>query len=528
MSNFLSTSQVKSFLMSSINDGYTKMTADEILSTLLANLNAVEAEPIDKRTLYTSRDIQDIRNYLIDRIMELTDKWTDFNESDTGMVLVELMAGLADMLGFYLDKSTLECYITSVKQRKNGAGILALIGYKMKMTNSCVTTGRFVLPKVYEEDVVIPRYTQVTAVLADKSEIKYATQYAVLVPAGTQSVDIPLIQGIVTRSYVKVADLKKNQKIQLLVDGDIAEGSMIITIDDEEWVAVPDVVVDDVPGPKYSLFENKECKPYVHFHNSYLKYLPSDENQKAEFVYLTSLGPDGKIKEGMISRVDSPIKAEGSDISNSVEVTNIEIASGGSERETLDEARVQAPKTLSMLGKAIILSDYHDMAVGIPGILECSALDWSVDNGKYVQQPYVVKLYLIPTDAVEISDEQLAEVKAYFDDSRIPSSMTVQTYAANYNTVDVVARVYANVQEKNKEILRSQIESRVKEYFRPENLDFGEGIQPSNLITLIETTNYAIKYVELDSPISSDESFDLTQFPRLGELHIEVLLTNGR
>ena len=157
MSNFLSTSQVKSFLMSSINDGYTKMTADEILSTLLANLNAVEAEPIDKRTLYTSRDIQDIRNYLIDRIMELTDKWTDFNESDTGMVLVELMAGLADMLGFYLDKSTLECYITSVKQRKNGAGILALIGYKMKMTNSCVTTGRFVLPKVYEEDVVIPR-----------------------------------------------------------------------------------------------------------------------------------------------------------------------------------------------------------------------------------------------------------------------------------------------------------------------------------------------------------------------------------
>ena len=106
--------------------------------------------------------------------------------------------------------------------------------------------------------------------------------------------------------------------------------------------------------------------------------------------------------------------------------------------------------------------------------------------------------------------------------------MTVQTYAANYNTVDVVARVYANVQEKNKEILRSQIESRVKEYFRPENLDFGEGIQPSNLITLIETTNYAIKYVELDSPISSDESFDLTQFPRLGELHIEVILTNGR
>ncbi|MCM1220755.1 MAG: baseplate J/gp47 family protein [Lachnospiraceae bacterium] len=527
MSNFLSTSQLKSFLISSINEGYTNMTADEILSTLLASINAMESEPIDKRTLYTSRDIQDIRNYLIDKIMELTDKWTDFNESDTGMVLVELMAGLGDMLGFYLDKSTLECYITSVKQRKNGVGMLSLINYKMRMTNSCVTTGRFILPKIYDQDVTIPRYTQVTAVLADKSEVKFATQYEVVIPAGTQQIDVPLIQGVVTRSYVKVSDLKNNQKIQLLAN-DIAAGSMIITINGEEWQEIPDVVIDDVPGPKYSLFETKECKPYVHFHNSYQKYLPSDESIKAEFLYLTSLGSKGRIKEGMISRVDSSIKAGNVDIATSVEVTNIEPSSGGSERETLDEARVQAPKTLAMLGKAIILEDYHDMAVGIPGVLKCSALDWSVENGRYVQQPYVVKLYIIPTDTVEPSTEQLTEIKAYFDDHRVPSSMTVEVYPANYNVVDVVARVYANVAAKNKESLRSRIESRIKDYFRPENMDFGKGIQPSNIITLIETTTEAIKYVELDSPTSSDENFDLTQFPSLGELSIEVILTNGK
>lgn len=524
MSNFMSTSQVKSFLISSITDGYTTMTKDEILSTLLAKVNSIEAEPINKRTLYTGRDVQDIRNYLIDKIMELTDRWTDFNESDTGMVLVELMAGLGDMLGFYLDKSTLECYITSVKQRKNGAGILSLIGYHMGMTNSCVTTGRFVLPKVYDEDVIIPRYTQVTAVLADKSEIKYATQYAVMIPAGVQSVDIPLIQGIVTKSYVKVADLRKTQKVQILAD-DIANGSMIVTIDNEEWTAVPDVLVDDVPGKKFSVFENKECKPYVYFHNSYQNYLPNEGNAQVEFQYLTSLGPKGKIREGMITRVDSVIKVAGDEISGQIEVTNVEPSSGGSERETLDEARIQAPKTLAMLGKAIILQDYHDMAVGIPGVLKCSALDWSVENGRYEQRPYVVKLYIVPTDTVEASDEQLEEIKAYFNDQRIPSSMKVETYHANYIVVDVSARVYANVSERNKEIVRSQVESRIKEYFLPENLEFGEGIQPSNLITLIETTTSAIKYVELDSPSAPDSSFDLTQFPLLGKLNIEVEIT---
>ena len=130
----------------------------------------------------------------------------------------------------------------------------------MSLTNSCITTGRFVLPEIFDSDILIPRYTQVTAVLADKSEIKYATQYDISIPAGTEAVEVPLIQGEVNTAYVPVGDLKDNQKIKLTAEN-IANGSMIVTIDGQEWEEIPDVVVDDVPGRKYSLFEDKHCEP---------------------------------------------------------------------------------------------------------------------------------------------------------------------------------------------------------------------------------------------------------------------------
>lgn len=526
MNNFFSVDQINEFLMKTVTKDFENMTSDEILSTLMTGVDAMRSEPLDKRTLYTGRDIQDVRDYLVNQVMTLTDKWTDFNESDTGMVLIELIAGLADILGFYLDKQTLECYITDVKQRKNGAAIMSLIGYKMSLTNSCITTGRFVLPETFDSDILIPRYTQVTAILADKSEIKYATQYDISIPAGTEAVEVPLIQGEVNTAYVPVGDLKDNQKIKLTAEN-IANGSMIVTIDGQEWEEIPDVVVDDVPGRKYSLFEDKHCEPYIYFHNNYKDYLPSDDSLKAEFKFLTSLGPDGRIKEGMISRIDSQIFAGKDDISSAIEVTNIEASSGGSERETLDHARVQSPKTLSMLGKAITLQDYHDMAMDRPGVLKCSALDWSVDDGKYVQVPYRVDMYIVPTDGGVVSSEQISQIKEYFNNQRIVSSMTLNVYSANYQKVDVAAKVYAVISEAKKESLRSMIETQIKNYFRPENLDFGSGIQPSNIITLIENTSEAVDYVELENP-SGSSKLDLTQFPQLGEVKIEVIRNSTR
>jgi len=63
------------------------------------------------RLPYLNKDYLSIRRELIARIPQLTDRWTDFNDSDLGIVLLDLFAGVGDMLAYYLDAQAAECYL---------------------------------------------------------------------------------------------------------------------------------------------------------------------------------------------------------------------------------------------------------------------------------------------------------------------------------------------------------------------------------------------------------------------------------
>jgi hypothetical protein len=52
---------------------------------------------------YTNKDYESLRRELLARVPQLTDRWTDFNASDLGVVLLELFCGIGDMLAYYLD-----------------------------------------------------------------------------------------------------------------------------------------------------------------------------------------------------------------------------------------------------------------------------------------------------------------------------------------------------------------------------------------------------------------------------------------
>lgn len=60
---------------------------------------------------YTAKDYESLRRELVARIPQLTDRWTDFNPTDPGMVLLELFCGVADMLFYYLDAQTAEAFL---------------------------------------------------------------------------------------------------------------------------------------------------------------------------------------------------------------------------------------------------------------------------------------------------------------------------------------------------------------------------------------------------------------------------------
>lgn len=88
---------------------------------------------------YTSKDFTSIKNDLIAAIPALSDTWTSRDDGDPGIVLVNLMAALGDMISYNNDKQSLEYYASTVTQRKNAVKLFELIGYQMHWFKSAIT-----------------------------------------------------------------------------------------------------------------------------------------------------------------------------------------------------------------------------------------------------------------------------------------------------------------------------------------------------------------------------------------------------
>lgn len=73
---------------------------------------------------------------ILDNIPKLTDKWTDFSESDPAYILLQVIASVFDRLNFYMDRQIAETLIGTVTRKANARKILELVSYKFGMAKS--------------------------------------------------------------------------------------------------------------------------------------------------------------------------------------------------------------------------------------------------------------------------------------------------------------------------------------------------------------------------------------------------------
>jgi hypothetical protein len=80
---------------------------------------------------YLTKDYAGFRQALLDFIPTRLPAWTEQNEADLGIVLVELFSAAADNLSYMQDRVANEAFLGTATQRQSVAGHLALIGYQM-------------------------------------------------------------------------------------------------------------------------------------------------------------------------------------------------------------------------------------------------------------------------------------------------------------------------------------------------------------------------------------------------------------
>ena len=192
---------------------------------------------------YTNREIVTIKNTLVNQITTLTDKWTDFNESDIGMTFIEFIASVGDFLNFYMDHQALETYLDTAVQDKNIRALLRTMNYRIALKGGAKGVIKITMTSPVERNIFIPRYTQFRCV---GSDIPYCTTRDYYMYTGGISLEMDVVQGEFKRFTTSKRDILASGmgRRVYLNSLNVAEDSVEILQDNVIWEEVEDVILE--------------------------------------------------------------------------------------------------------------------------------------------------------------------------------------------------------------------------------------------------------------------------------------------
>jgi len=458
---------------------------------------------------YSSKDYESLRQELLARVPQLTDRWTDFNESDLGVVLLELFCGVGDMLAYYLDAQAAEAFLPTARQRQNVINLCKLIGYRLDSPVAATTALRFALSTASPDDITIPDRTVCKAKL-DDGDVEFETIESATIPRGQLSADAGARQGV-RRLEEFTATGGRGQRYALTPTS-IAQGSVQVHLGGVDWEEAR-FFIDSALDSKHFQVETDglDITWIIFGEGTHGAIPPVGETVTVE--YLETLGSEGNIGRELVTEIVSPVYYNGTRID--LTVTNPVAATGGSDRESLEHAKLQAPAELRSLWKAVTKDDYKALAEGFPGVAKAQVLDANdCANIRY----YQVNMAVAP-DGGGLPSPTLKSELAEFIESRKVITIEVNLFDPSYRPVPIDAEVYVYPTEQTEDV-RMRVESALCEFFSFEKMSFGQSVYFSDVVSLLDGIR-GVSHVTVFSP-QADIEIRPGYIAALGELHLEM------
>jgi len=458
---------------------------------------------------YSNRDYESIRRELMARIPLLTDRWTDFNESDLGVVLLELFCGVGDMLAYYLDAQAAEAFLPTARQRQNVINLCKLISYRLDTPVAASTTLRFTLAAPLAEDLTIPAGTLCQARL-EEGDIEFETAFDAIIPRGGMTGEVSARQGR-SKSETFTGTGEAWQQV-VLSSKSIAQGSIAVRIQDEAWTEVMHFQESGADA-RHFISETDGLDVTRILFGDGLHGAPPPAGAEINVKYLETEGADGNLGKNLVTEVLTPVYLDGRQVA--LAVTNPVASTGGADRETLAHAKKQAPAEIRSLWKAVTKTDYQALAEGFPGIAKAVVLDTNdCVNIRY----YQVNMAVAPDGGGLPASLLKSEVLAYLE-SRKVITIEINLFDPVYVPVSINAEVYAYANE-DLELVRGRVEFALAEFFAFDRMGFGQDVYFSDVVAVMDGVR-GVSHVRMFAPLD-DVLIRLGEISVLGEVILDM------
>ena len=331
---------------------------------------------------YTHKDFYQIYPEILELAQKMSRLWdpASSNESDPGVVLLKLLAFIADKTNYNIDKNILEAFMPSATQEDSMRKLCDMMGYNMKYYQSAVADVSFMWigegignQADATKCIKIPQWTELTD---DAEEVVYTLIEEIKLTYKGEIQTRQAIEGklcdvsINDDNLVKLINLDDKFRFYL-PESKVAENGIWMKNEDSddwnEWYKVDNLNTVPAKQPVWKFgYDSRKNLPYIQFPEDIADLIGGG----LQIKYIRTSGTNGNITAKALTRISNrtdvdfingkatetlPISV---DNDNYLVIENSAYTLNGQDIETLDEAYNSFKKTIGTFDTLVTCRDY--------------------------------------------------------------------------------------------------------------------------------------------------------------------------
>ncbi|MEM3000613.1 MAG: baseplate J/gp47 family protein [Nitrososphaerales archaeon] len=491
-----------------------------------------------RRINFSALDFSTIRRALIEYIKSyFPNDFNDFVASNGAMMFMELIAAVGNILSLRSDILVAESFLPTCQTKEAVINHLRLINQQIRRATPAVVDVEISLANPAPTSVSIPAGLRINIAGADGLPLFYELYRApgdfksnIVIPPGKRGVIAFGIEGRFADPIIAESAGGPDQTIDI-VGNNILDDPFIVEVSTGgEIVEYKRVTNIERYGPNDAVFEVRfsEGKAAVIFGDNITGKAPL-AGQTITVRYRVGGGVRGRIGSNVINETRSIIPEAPASAPVEVLIRNISPSSGGTDEESLEEAKTRAPKDAATLNSATTGEDYAQLAktfshpvfgsviravatlrTGVEGDLiklaervrSARSVSEAVEilNGNFINRN-IVELYVLaegpdripvkPSMGLKLGLQQFFEQLAVLTDE-------VRVLDGEIKPVNFRANVIIS-RSADAGTVREAVSKAVDDFFDVSNFDMGQPLYLSHLYETIQSVP-GVKFVTIFSP----------------------------
>lgn len=377
----------------------------------------------------TSTTAVAIQQELTDRIKVFFPDWTDNQDSNNMIMLLEQIAGVFELEYAYINRLARECFIQYALDPANVFAHARGLGYTPQYQTPAMVTAVIQSASPVTADTVVPKGTQFTCNL---SGVIYETSEDTTIPSGqTSSPDVTLKQQQSwIDSYTGTGAPNQNLVLNQIPVMPVTIG---MTVDGVVWNYVSNFVDSTSTDFVFTNVVDSNGVCTIVWGNGVTGKKPV-LNAAVSITYSTGGGSANTIGPNQLTTCISDVRDGGNNVLLSLNAFNEFAAVPGSDVETAPQVVTHALANLKAPRVLLTRQDIQDFVSTLSGVQLCTVVNWEVNP----QLPhYMVQIFLIPVGGGQpTSDLEAAVLNAVTVTKPAVMGVKVFVFGPTYRTLN--------------------------------------------------------------------------------------------